>query len=279
MRPRLHRYCARMTGSVFDGEDVLQDAMLKAVQAFPQQEEAIGNIEAWVFRIAHNAALDFLRRRARQDVPLSEEAAEMIIDPAANAESRLAAAASLRTFMRLPPAQRGSVVLMDVLGYSLQEIGEVFEASIPAVKASLHKGRARLRELAEEQSPPVQPILPESQRRLLSAYVDRFNARDFDAIRNMLADDVRLDMVAGRSLRGSKQVGRYFTNYDAIPGWRLTPALVEGRPAALVHDAGRDGVAYAIFLSWDSNHVIAIRDFYYARYVMDGAEITLLDDD
>ena len=65
MRPKLHRYCARMTGSVADGEDVVQDAMIKALEAFPGEAE-ISNVEAWVFRIAHNCALDLLRRRSRQ---------------------------------------------------------------------------------------------------------------------------------------------------------------------------------------------------------------------
>ena len=59
LRPRLHRFCARMTGSVIDGEDIVQEAMLKALELL-SGAEAIDNVEAWVFRIAHNAALDFL---------------------------------------------------------------------------------------------------------------------------------------------------------------------------------------------------------------------------
>ena len=66
MRPKLHRYCARMVGSVIDGEDVLQDALIKAVEA-QSIAGAIGNPEGWLFRIAHNTALDFLRRRNRQE--------------------------------------------------------------------------------------------------------------------------------------------------------------------------------------------------------------------
>ena len=69
MRPRLHRYCARMVGSVIDGEDVLQDALIKAVESFGSAGP-IGNPEGWLFRIAHNTALDFLRRRNRQLAPI-----------------------------------------------------------------------------------------------------------------------------------------------------------------------------------------------------------------
>lgn len=128
----------------------------------------------------------------------------------------------------------------------------------------------------DEVSPSTTPVLPERQRQLLAAYVDRFNARDFDAIRDMLADDVRLELVASKRMRGLKEVGRYFTNYDAMPGWRLSAGLVEGRPAALVHEPRGDQVAYAVLLSWDAGGVAIIRDFYYARYVMDGAEVTPL---
>src|SRR5712671_1313383 len=137
MRPKLHRYCARMVGSVIDGEDVLQDALIKAVESFASAGE-IGNPEGWLFRIAHNTALDFLRRRNRQEALRSGEEVDMIADPADTVESRQAAAASLRTFMRLPLAQRSSVILMDVLGCSLQEICSVMELSLPAVKAALH---------------------------------------------------------------------------------------------------------------------------------------------
>src|ERR1700727_3691238 len=80
MRPRLHRYCARMVGSVIDGEDVVQDALIKAVESFAAAP--IGTPEGWLFRIAHNTALDFLRRRSRQQAIQSAEEGDMIADPA-----------------------------------------------------------------------------------------------------------------------------------------------------------------------------------------------------
>src|SRR6202163_4439291 len=138
MRPKLHRYCARMVGSVIDGEDVLQDALIKAVEAFASVGE-IGNPQGWLFRIAHNTALDFLRRRNRQQALQSGEEVDMIADPADTIAAHEFASTSLRTFMRLPVAQRSSVILMDVLGYSLDEIGGVMDSSIPGVKAALHR--------------------------------------------------------------------------------------------------------------------------------------------
>src|SRR5882724_2238636 len=158
MRPKLHRYAARMTGSVIDGEDVVQEALVKAIDAFQRLGPA-DNPEGWLFRIAHNAALDFLRRRARREAGRADEDIDMIAEPSSQADERIVAAASLRTFMRLPVAQRGSVILMDVLGYSLDEIGGVLDASIAAVKANLHRGRTRLRELASEPDDHPLPVL------------------------------------------------------------------------------------------------------------------------
>ena len=136
LRPKLHRYCARMTGSVIDGEDVVQEALVKAIKAYPQAGP-VADLEGWLFRITHNAALDFLRRRTRQEATRSDEDPDMIAETTSTAEDRQIATASLRTFMRLPVAQRSSVILMDVLGYSLREIGGVMDISIPAVKAAL----------------------------------------------------------------------------------------------------------------------------------------------
>jgi RNA polymerase sigma-70 factor (ECF subfamily) len=278
LRPRLHRYCARMTGSVVDGEDVLQEALVKAIEAFPQAGP-VANPEGWLFHIAHNAALDFLRRRTRQDQLRSDEDPDMIVDPVTTTDDRQIAAASLRTFMRLPAAQRSSVILMDVLGYSLDEIRDVMDSSIPAIKAALHRGRSRLRELAQEPEDAAPPVLAEPERSRLAAYVERFNARDFDALRTMLADEVRLELVNKLRLAGRGEVGNYFTNYSKVTDWHLAPGLVDARPAVLVHAPGSPTARpdYFILLGWAGESVATIRDFRFARYVTDGAEIITLD--
>ena len=273
MRPRLHRYCARMVGSVIDGEDVLQDALIKAVEAFASVGP-IGNPEGWLFRIAHNTALDFLRRRNRQQVLQSGEEVDMIADPADFVASHEIARASLRTFMRLPVAQRASVILMDVLGCSLQEVGEVMDFSLPAVKAALHRGRTRLRELADEPDDQPHQELSKAERDRLGLYVARFNARDFDAIRAMIADDVRLDLVNKARLNGKAEVSGYFGNYSRHSDWHLVPGLVEGHPAILVLDPNDldSGPKYFMLLNWSDDKVATIRDFRHAAYVIDGAD-------
>ena len=279
LRPKLHRYAARMTGSVIDGEDVVQDAIVKAIEAFPQTG-AIDSVESWLVRIAHNTAVDFLRRRARQDAIRSDEDPDMIIDPIAFANDRQIVAASLRTFMRLPVAQRSSIILMDVLGYSLDEISGITKSSIPAIKAALHRGRARLRELAEEPDERPVPALADAERSLLTAYVDHFNARDFDAVRTMLAEEVRLELVNKSVLRrGRSEVGGCFDNYARLSDWQLVPGLVDRRPAALVRNALIPSAAatYFILLAWAGDRLVGIRDFRFARYAIAGAEIFVMD--
>jgi RNA polymerase sigma-70 factor, ECF subfamily len=276
LRPKLHRYCARMTGSVIDGEDLLQEALLRAIEALPKAGP-IARPEGWLFRIAHNAALDFLRRARRNAVQTDEEA-EMIADPISAVDNRQAAAASLRTFMRLPVAQRSSVILMDVLGYSLQEIGSVTGLTVPSVKASLHRGRMRLRELAGEPDDLAPPVLEERERRRLALYIDRFNARDFDALRDLLADEVRLELVSQSRMNGRREVANYFGNYARIGGWRLAPGFVERRPAALVFDESDPSGAPSCFilLQWSGEVILNIRDFRYARYAMADADVRML---
>jgi RNA polymerase sigma-70 factor, ECF subfamily len=273
MRPTLHRYCARMVGSVIDGEDVLQDASIKAIEAFPSAGP-IGNPAGWLFRIAHNAALDFLRRRNRHERLHAVDEVEMMADPVDPILSRQIAATSLRTFMRLPVAQRSSVILADVLGCSLREVGDVMSYSLPAVKAALNRGRTRLRELAQETDDAPRPKLSDADRERLSAYIAHFNARDFDAIRAMIADDVRLELVNKTRMSGKAEVSRYFGNYAKAEDWHLVPGLVEGQPAILVFNPNEPDAPpkYFMLLNWSADKVATIRDFRHAAYVVDGVD-------
>ena len=278
LRPKLHRYCARMTGSVIDGEDVVQEALVKAIEAYASAGP-IANPEGWLFRIAHNAALDFLRRRARQEVLGSAEDLAMIADPSDVTSDRQIAATSLRTFMRLPVTQRSSVILMDVLGYSLQEIGDVMESSLPTVKAALHRGRTRLRQLAQEPEDLPPPALAAGERAKLAAYVERFNARDFDAVRAMLADEVRLELANRTRLSGRKEVQTYFGRYDTATHWHFVPGFVDRRPAVLVRNPADLAARprYFVLLEWADQGLVNIRDFLYAPYAAEEAELVFLD--
>ena len=108
----------------------------------------------------------------------------------------------------------------------------------------------------------------------MTSYVTHFNARDFDAIRAMISDDVRLDLVSRTRLNGKTEVSRYFGNYSKVSDWYLVPGLLEARPAILVFDPNAPGTPpkYFMLLDWSADKVATIRDFRYVPYVIDGAE-------
>lgn len=267
LRPRLHRYCARMAGSALDGEDIVQEALAKAALHF--DPAAVLQPEAWMFRVAHNTSLDFLRRRTLERSLFSEADDEALpaepVDPLAAAE---ATAAALATFMRLPPSQRSAVILADVLDHALHEIAELLDTTVPAVKAVLHRGRTRLRALGREAVDVAPPLSPD-ERALAKLYAQRFNAHDFDGLRALLAEDVRLQLAGRLDIRGKREVSVYFSNYARLEGVRAEPAVIEGTTGLWVHESGAPHPAYAIVLAWHHGQVASIRDFRYARYVSD----------
>jgi RNA polymerase sigma factor (sigma-70 family) len=268
LRPRLHRYCARMTGSAVNGEDVLQDTLLKALHARAEGAE-VDNLEGWLFRIAHNASLDFLRGRSRNTVvPLTED-----IEAAPMAEADVVAI-SFQTFLRLPELQRCAVILKDVLGHSVDEIADVAECSPTAAKSALQRGRAALRRLAQAPEDAHLPLMSDSDRRKITAYVQLFRSGDFDAIRAMLADDVKLDLVNRLQLQGRDKIGPYFTRYAEVPKWRFALGAVEGRPAMLVFDSTgpMERPAHFVLVDWRNDLISAIRDFLFAPYVLESID-------
>ena len=270
MRPKLHRYCARMTGSAVDGEDVVQETLIKAMTA---RDQEVANREGWLYRIAHNASLDFLRARKRRALePLADEAGYTACDPAPDTTSL-----SFRTFLDLPVLQRCAVVLKDVLGHSVEEIAEVAGCTPPAAKSALQRGRRRLRERGDEAAPV--PRLSDADRRRLRAFTDAFRDGDFDAVRAMLADDVRVDLVNRRVLNGRDESSPYFTRYGEIDHWRFAFGAVDGQGVMLVFD-GRGPMerpSHFVVPAWQEGRLIAITDFLYAPYAMEACEWVRLD--
>jgi len=272
IRPELHRYCARMIGSVVDAEDVVQDALAKAYAALPTT--SVANMRGWLFRIAHNKAIDHLRRAGNQRMEHLDEYA-LPADPDPPLDERELVALALSVFLKLAPKQRSCVILKDVMGYSLADISELLDATVPEIKAALHRGRARLRALAPNVSADTPTPVDARERELLARYIDRFNARDFDALRAMLADEVRLDLVNRATRQGRAEVGEYFHRYDELDDFHLALGAVENRPAILFYDTRAPSAqpGYFILLAWDAERVSVIRDFRYAPYVMRDAEL------
>ena len=270
IRPELHRYCARMTGSVIDGEDVVQEALAKAYYAM-STNPPVTNLRSWLFRIAHNKAIDHLRRReVRQTEPL-EDAPLIDTGESEPLEARELAAVAMSRLLELTAAQRSCVFLKDVMEYSLAEISELHDTSVTAVKATLHRGRALLRALAAESAPEAPPVLDAGETILLAGYVERFNARDFDGLRAMLADDVRLDLVGRAQRRGAVEVGEYFHRYSQMEHVRVAAGSIEGRAALLMYDSQDERgepINFALIDWLEDGSIGAIRDYNYARYVV-----------
>jgi RNA polymerase sigma-70 factor (ECF subfamily) len=226
----------------------------------------VDNVEAWLFRIAHNASLDFLRRRARNSVvPLTEEVEATPI-PEADVVS-----IGFRTFLQLPELQRCAVILKDVLGHSVDDIAGIAACTPAAAKSALQRGRMALRQLMRMPEDTRLPLMSDADRQKMSAYVQLFRNGDFDAIRALLADDVKLELVNRLKLAGREKIGPYFTRYAEVTKWRFALGVVEGRPVMLVFDSmgSMQQPAHFVLLEWRNDRIAAIRDFLFAPYVLE----------
>jgi RNA polymerase sigma factor (sigma-70 family) len=266
VRPELHRYCARLTGSVIEGEDIVQETLAKAFYALSLSPE-VPALRPWLFRIAHNAALDFLKSHGRRYTEVSPEIDEVAgfveqPDPAV-------VRAALTRFVALPVTQRSAVILKDVLGHSLEETADTMGSTIMAVKAALVRGRKRL--LQDE---PEGETVAETTRAELDRYTRLFNARDWDGLRAMVGEDCRLDLVS-KSQRRGKQVGVYFGRYEK-GDVTLRVARLEGRLVCAATLAGAPEPTYFILLETAAGLVTAIRDFRYVPYIAAEAELEIL---
>jgi RNA polymerase sigma-70 factor (ECF subfamily) len=178
---------------------------------------------------------------------------------------RQAVNTAISGFLELAPAQPGCVILKDVLDHSLEEIATELSLSVPAVKAALHRGRAALARSAtgEQPAPAARTRSPELRR-----YASLFNARDWDGVRALLADDVRLDLVSQRKASGRREVGTYLGNYDRVRDWLLVPALLGDREVlAVLQDTKARTPRYFIEINWRDGLVVTIRDFRYVTYI------------
>ena len=186
LRPALHRYCRRLTGNVWDAEDVVQETL---AQAFARAAESSGAIErpmAWLVRIATNAYLDAFRRPRPIPADIPDLAASDLVDTM-EVRDALDELATL-----LPPQERAALILKDVFDLSLSEIAAMLETTVGAVKAALHRGRSRL--TADDR--PVQLARrSRPDRQLLDAFAAAFSAYDIDAVAGLLMEDAVSDVV------------------------------------------------------------------------------------
>src|SRR2546429_1538360 len=161
VRSPLHRYCTRMTGSRLDGEDLVQETLFEAYTKIETLDDA-RRLKPWLFRIAHNRCIDFLRRRdvrERAEHAYSDDIGVVSAEPATTDARR----AIERLVGRLPPKERACILLKDVFDYSLEETAELVDSTVGGVKSALSRGLAKLPDLPPEPAgEPNRPLHPDS---------------------------------------------------------------------------------------------------------------------
>jgi RNA polymerase sigma-70 factor, ECF subfamily len=236
VRARLHGYCARMTGSVFDGEDMMQEALFEAYRKLDMFDDS-RPLSPWLFRIAHNRCIDFIRKRSVREAAaaaLAEPDSVQPIDPLGPALGR----AVERLVVNLPPKERACVLLKDVFDYSLEEIADLVDSTVGGVKAALNRGRSKLANLGDQAK--AAPLADPELSKLLNLYVERFNLRDWDGVRELISADARLritDVFAERLADAP-----YSVTYErmTVP-WKMAVGQVDGEPVIIILSAVADG--------------------------------------
>jgi RNA polymerase sigma-70 factor, ECF subfamily len=274
LRPRLHRYCSRMTGSVVDGEDVVQDALFQAYRKLDTFDDN-RPLGPWLFRIAHNRCIDFVRRRGvRQEAEAEATTTDSV--PAIDPPGRALGRAVEHLVLRLPPKERACVLLKDVFDYSLEEIADLVGSTVGGVKAALNRGRSKLAALPERST--SKPAKSADAVRVLNLYVERFNQRDWDGLRELIAADARLQ-VADRFV-GRLDESPYFGNYERWPvPWRLAVGEVDGEPAVII--LGREANAWTpksvVRLELADDRITLIADYLHCPWILQAASSVLVD--
>ncbi len=218
-RRELTAHCYRMTGSVYDAEDMVQETYLRAWRAY-DDFEGRSSVRTWLYRIATNVCLTNLENKGRRplptglgmpgaqardelveatEVPWLEPVPDVMVDMAnvdpaqvvGNRDSiRLAFVAALQ---HLPPRQRAVLVLRDVLRWSAKETATALETTVAAVNSALQRAHAQLAEKQLTQGTVEDELTPELES-MLDRYVQAFWDKDVNSLVTMLAHDAVWEM-------------------------------------------------------------------------------------
>jgi RNA polymerase sigma-70 factor (ECF subfamily) len=215
-RPDLHRYCRRLTGNVWDGEDLMQDTLVRVFSLLGKIDANLENPRAYLIRTATNLWIDRVRRSAREQAALALEIPETTAH-SDTAEQRDAAKA---LFQSLHPQERADLVLKDVFDYSLEETASMLRTSVGAVKSALNRGRGRLE--AKRPSAGFEP----PPREIVEKFMVALRDKDTETMRALCADDFALELVGGAQGEGWEQNRNFFTHaHMTMPrlGFGLNP--------------------------------------------------------
>jgi RNA polymerase sigma-70 factor (ECF subfamily) len=272
-RRALLAHCYRMLGTWDEAEDVVQESLLRAWRAYDTLENK-HLLRMWLYRIATNACLTALQQRGRRALPaglgapnedpdLQPADADQLgwwiqplpdravidasDDPAAIIASRegvrLALVASLQ---HLAPRQRAVLILRDVLGFRAAEVASMLDTTTVAIKSALQRARLRMEEVSSSGAPILEPEEPRA-RELLAEYIAGFENADMSALERALRADAAIEMVpSGTWFAGKIRCLRFLSESVGNPGdWRMTPAVVNGQPAAAAYRRGKDSHHHA----------------------------------
>jgi RNA polymerase sigma-70 factor (TIGR02960 family) len=261
----LQVHCYRILGSVADAEDALQETLVTAWRSLGQFEGR-ASVRTWMYRIATTRCLNILRsasRRPAMTLPqgveppepsrlgevlwlepypdlLLEELPDASAGPEARYEAREAMSLAFVTALQLlPPRQRATLILRDVLDFPASEVAAMLDTTEQSVTSALKRARATLnRELPSgDQEPPPLPNSPAEQE-LVARLVAAFEAADVDGIVALMTQDAWLRMPpVPLEYQGRELVGEFFATVAFRQGrqYRLVPTRANGQPAFAVY--------------------------------------------
>ncbi len=205
-RPDLHRYCRRLTGDVWDTEDLIQDTLEQAYARLGALSHDVRDTRAYLLRIASNLWVDRQRRATVHDRAITRLQQDTAWTPSTQEEALAVRAAAERLLTELAPQERAALMLKEVFEFSLAEIADLLGTSTGAVKSALHRGRRRLTEPASSGSGNS------VSRTVVEQFVDRFNARDRSGMLAIMLDGASIQMGGV-----DYEIGR--DGFDREPGW------------------------------------------------------------
>jgi len=269
-RTELLAHCYRMTGALSDAEDALQNAMVRAWKAF-DSFEGRSSVRTWLYKITTNACLDLLAARRARTMPelvdalAGEDAAsgdpawlEPFPQPDAAYASREAVRLAFVVALQvLPPRQRATLILRDVVGLSAEETASALETSVAAVTSALQRARAELDEHPRARRAPITGALGE----LLGTYLRLFEAGDAAGLVALLSKDAVLSMPpAPMWARGPEAIAELLRTMVFPRGApRMVACTANGAPAFGVYLDGK--FAGLTVLDVDSGKIVAIQTF------------------
>lgn len=236
VRGELHRYCRRLTGNLWDAEDLVQETLTRAFTRAAQTFHPVRNPRAWLFRIATNAYLDAWRRPPPVPAELPDRPTEPEPDPL-EVRDALARVAQL-----LPPQEQAAVVLADAFALPNAEIADMLDTTVGAVKAALHRGRTRL---ATDDAP--RPSRPAPDPALVDALAAAFTAYDLDRVAELFLAGGVSEIVGVVREEGADRA-RAGTLHGTLVGetrvrFRAEARCLDGEPLVLLWEAPVDGSA------------------------------------